>query len=150
MAKEALEIEKNVKLQRIFAYSYGDKAHYKYQLTIPEDIVERMGWKAGGQLGLIGEPETNGKKGLLHILYHGDPKPKDKPIERQTQMDYETFKKKIITELRRNKNGLTWTEIRNKVGLPQKVPNNTWVRFLEKDVGLLRVKDMRGIVWRLV
>lgn len=109
-----------------------------------------MGWKAGGELGLAGEPEIDEKnKGILHVFYYGDPKPKDKPIERKSRMDYETFKKKIITELKAKKDGLTWTEIRNKVGLPQKVPNNTWVRLLEKDVGLMRLKDIRGIVWKL-
>ncbi len=108
-----------------------------------------MGWKAGGLLGLAATPENSQGEGWLTILYGSDPKPKDKPIERETRIDYETFKKKIVTELKTNKNGLTWTELRNKIGLPQKVPNNTWVRLLEKDVRLLRMKDMRGVVWRL-
>jgi len=62
---------------------------------------------------------------------------------------YEKFKKQIEDVLRTESKGLTWTEIRNKLGLSQKVPNNRWVRQMEKDIGLQRVKEDRGIVWKL-
>ena len=61
--------------------------------------------------------------------------------------DYELFKKKVYGKLRSYKNGLTWTEIREKTGLPQKVPYNAWTKRLEKEINLQRVKDARGVVW---
>jgi bifunctional DNA-binding transcriptional regulator/antitoxin component of YhaV-PrlF toxin-antitoxin module len=34
-----------VKLQKRFAYKYKDKEHYKHIITIPDEIVEQLGWK---------------------------------------------------------------------------------------------------------
>lgn len=63
---------------------------------------------------------------------------------------YEEFKKIIQKSLRSSKRGLTWTEIKAKAGLRQKVPNNKWVRMLETNIGLIREKDKeRGVIWRL-
>jgi bifunctional DNA-binding transcriptional regulator/antitoxin component of YhaV-PrlF toxin-antitoxin module len=43
-----------VTLQRRFAYRYkskqGTKEHYKYIMTIPEEIVEELEWKPGDDL----------------------------------------------------------------------------------------------------
>jgi len=39
-----------VKLQRRFAYKYKDKEHYKYQMTIPEELVQKLQWKDGVEL----------------------------------------------------------------------------------------------------
>jgi hypothetical protein len=43
-----------VTLQRRFAYRYksrqGTKEHYKYIMTIPEEIVEELQWKEGTEL----------------------------------------------------------------------------------------------------
>ncbi len=43
-----------VKLQRRFAYRYkskqGPKTHYKYIMTIPEEVVDELKWKAGTEL----------------------------------------------------------------------------------------------------
>ncbi len=66
-----------------------------------------------------------------------------------TTTDYEQFKKKVQTKLTQYRSGLTWSEIRIKLKLSQKVPYNGWVKLLEKDIGLQRVKDARGIVWTL-
>jgi len=62
---------------------------------------------------------------------------------------YEKFKRQIDDALKAEPKGLTWTEIKNKLGLTQKVPNNKWVRQMEKDIGLQRIKEDRGIVWKL-
>ena len=64
--------------------------------------------------------------------------------------DYESFKRQIAKALKGKTRGLTWTEIKYKLGLPQKVPNNRWVRWMEKDIGLTREHvSGRGVVWRL-
>jgi hypothetical protein len=62
---------------------------------------------------------------------------------------YEKFKIQIEAVLKAELGGLTWTEIRTKLSLPQKAPNNKWVRLMEKDIGLTRVKEKRGTVWKL-
>jgi hypothetical protein len=63
-------------------------------------------------------------------------------------MTYEELRDKIKNLLQYSE-GMTWTEIRTKLNLDQVVPNNKWVREMEKDIGLLRLKDPRGLIWRL-
>ncbi len=45
-----------VKLQKRFAYHYegkeGIKDHYKYVVTIPEELVKELKWDAGKDLGI--------------------------------------------------------------------------------------------------
>ena len=60
---------------------------------------------------------------------------------------YESFKKKVVVQLKRYKYGLTWSEIKRKARLKQTVPYNGWVNRMEKEAGLKRVKDARGILW---
>jgi hypothetical protein len=63
-------------------------------------------------------------------------------------LTYEDFKGKIRDALARGP--LTWTEIRTVAKLPQKFPNNKWVRQLEQDISLKRNKDANGILkWKL-
>jgi hypothetical protein len=62
---------------------------------------------------------------------------------------YEKFKIQIEAVLKEESNGLTWSEIRSRLGLPQKVPNNKWVRKLETDISLTRANEKRGTVWKL-
>ncbi len=65
-------------------------------------------------------------------------------------LTYEVFSKKIAQTLKAHAGPLTWTEIRTKASLPQKFPNNEWVRRLERDIGLQRTKDVHGIInWKL-
>jgi hypothetical protein len=63
--------------------------------------------------------------------------------------EYDVFKKKVEAKLAQHELGLTWTEIKQKLKLKQKVPYNRWVKALEKDIGLRRIKDSRGMVWTL-
>jgi uncharacterized protein YeaO (DUF488 family) len=65
------------------------------------------------------------------------------------EMTYEDFKSKIIELLTTNQTGLTWTVIQEKLELPQKVPNNVWVRWLEYETGLMRRKDAGDTFWYL-
>ena len=62
---------------------------------------------------------------------------------------YEKFKTQIEAILKVEPEGLTWTEIKQRLNLPQRVPNNQWVRKMEKDIGLKRTRQARGIVWRV-
>jgi bifunctional DNA-binding transcriptional regulator/antitoxin component of YhaV-PrlF toxin-antitoxin module len=57
-------VRKLVKLQKRFAYKYKDKEHYKHVVTIPEDTVERLGWKEGEELEQSVEKDTLVIKGM--------------------------------------------------------------------------------------
>jgi bifunctional DNA-binding transcriptional regulator/antitoxin component of YhaV-PrlF toxin-antitoxin module len=129
-----------MKLQKVYAYKYGNKEHYKYLVTLPLETVEKLGWVEGGEL----ETSVQGKK--LVLRYVGKEEPKEAS---ESKMSYEEFRNAIKDELKKSPEGLTWTEIRDRLKLPQKVPNNKWVRRMEADIGLNRVKDLRGIVWRV-
>lgn len=71
----------------------------------------------------------------------------DRPRER---MPYEEFKEKVRAALTEADEPLTWTEVRTAAGLPQKFPNNQWVRRLEKDIRMKRDRDKGGMIhWQL-
>jgi len=46
------------KLQKQLAYKYKDKKHYKHVIVIPDDAINRLGWKGGQELAL---KVTNGR-----------------------------------------------------------------------------------------
>jgi bifunctional DNA-binding transcriptional regulator/antitoxin component of YhaV-PrlF toxin-antitoxin module len=131
-----------VKLQKVVAYKYGDKTHYKYIITIPEETISELGWKEGSEL------KDSIKNKSLIIDFVSEPvKKRPKPTE--SKMSYEEFRDKIKGALQYSDHGMTWTEIRKQLQLEQVVPNNKWVRQMEKDIGLERIKDIRGVVWRV-
>ena len=37
------------KLQKQLAYKYKDKKRYKHVIVIPDDAINRLGWKGGGK-----------------------------------------------------------------------------------------------------
>lgn len=41
-----------VKLQKRFAYKYNDRDHYKHILTVPDEYVDKLGWKDGADIEL--------------------------------------------------------------------------------------------------
>jgi antitoxin component of MazEF toxin-antitoxin module len=130
-----------MKLQKNFAYQYADKPRYKYLITIPEETIQKLGWEAGSELN------ADVKNEKLVVEFVSKPSKKLKK-EIEPKMIYDEFKNKI-KELLESKEGLTWTEIRDGLKLPQIVPNNKWVKQMESDIGLIRVRDSKGIVWRI-
>jgi hypothetical protein len=69
---------------------------------------------------------------------------------RKSTMTYLEFREKIKTTLQAASEPLTWTEVRTRAGLPQLFPNNKWVRQMETDIRLERMKDENGIIhWSL-
>lgn len=70
---------------------------------------------------------------------------------RPTKTEYEESRDKIEDLLKSHPNGLSWTETKRKLKLPQRVPNNLWVRTLDKDIGLLRTFDnaTSKTIWRV-
>jgi hypothetical protein len=64
-------------------------------------------------------------------------------------LTYEDFRDKIRQTLKES-GALTWTEIRTIAKLPEKFPNNKWVRRLEEDIKLKRDRDATGIIkWKV-
>src|ERR1051326_903179 len=69
---------------------------------------------------------------------------------RKAATSYEAFSKAIADVLKEAGQPLTWTEIRTAARLPQAFPNNKWVRRMESDIGLKRVRDAHGIIhWQI-
>lgn len=69
---------------------------------------------------------------------------------RKSIMPYDDFRAKVAKVLTGAEQPQTWTEVRTKAGLPQRFPNNQWVRRLEADIGLHRQRDAHGIIhWQI-
>ena len=130
-----------MKLQKVIAYRYGDKNQYKYIITIPEESISQLGWKEGSEL----KDTVKGKSLVIDFVAEPSKRVK-KHVE--PKMSYQEFRDKIKGLLEYS-DGMTWTDIRNALNLEQVVPNNKWVRLMEKDIGLLRLKDPRGVIWRI-
>lgn len=72
----------------------------------------------------------------------------DRP--REKRMAYEEFRDGVQKALTDADRPLTWTEIRTITGLPQRFPNNKWVRRLEGDLGMKRERTKGGMIhWQL-
>lgn len=132
-----------MKLQKVHAYNYGDKSHYKYIITLPEELVEELGWQSGSEL------EAKKGNNEIKISFIAKPSTKQpKPVQ-EPKITYEEFRDKIRSVLEHKDHGMTWSEIRDKLNLEQIVPNNKWVRQMEKDIGLKRIREMHGVIWRI-
>jgi antitoxin component of MazEF toxin-antitoxin module len=133
-----------LKLQKQRAYQLpGKRWQYKYVITLPETIIDDLGWQAGSEL----EASKRDKSLVVDCVATPSEVEKRTVIEK---MSYEQFRDKIKSVLQYNDKGMTWTQIRTQLRLNQVVPNNKWVRRMEKDMGLIRVKGKDGIVlWRI-
>lgn len=108
-------------------------------IIIPPSDIEKLGWKEGQDL----EGQVRGRTLIVRL--------QAKRQERPKKMSYTEFKDKIKELLETKSDGLTWTTIRDTLDLPQKVPNNLWVRTMERDIGLTRKLDhkLAKVVWKL-
>ena len=65
-------------------------------------------------------------------------------------MRYVEFRDAIRGELTNAPSGMTWVELRDRLGLPYERPCPEWVARLEREVGLSRAKGQgRAHVWRV-
>lgn len=134
-----------MKLQKVKAYKLDrDRWQFKYVITLPELTVQEVGWKEGTEL------KATAQKNAI-LLEEGESLPKRERRVITTKMPYPEFRDKVKQTLQYSDNGMTWTQIREKLKLDQVVPNNKWVRQMEKDIGLMRVKRSDGVVvWRVI
>jgi len=128
-----------MKLQRQVVRKKGEEKYYKWVVIIPQDRVKNLGWKEG--IELIDELKGD----LLYIRPATNTdiqRKKEEPI-------YESFKNSIKNILERHPAGLNWSQIRDKLNYSQKAPNNVWVRKMEEDIGLKRIKKGGETTWFL-
>ena len=126
-----------MKLQKQVAYKVKGKPYYKFVLNVPPNRVEQLGWEEGLEL----KDEVKGKSLVICPINANNIK-KDKE-----EILYEEFRDSIKKLLERHPSGLTWTQIRDKLSLPQEVPNNNWVKRLKKDIGLEQIKVEGSLLW---
>jgi hypothetical protein len=110
----------------------------KYQVVIPDHVMQQIGWSHGDDL----EARINAK-GLLVIK-----RQLEQPIE---EPDYEQFKHAVTKALTALPNGCVWSELRLKAGLCQMTPSPIWVKRMEDEGCLERIRDSvtARLVWRL-
>ena len=126
-----------MKLQKQGAYKINGKDYFKYVINIPPSRIEQLGWNEGVEL----TDEIKGNSLLIKPLKKDDIK------RTPEQILYEQFKNAVKSLLERYYiNGLKWTQIRDMLNYPQVVPNNKWVRNLEKDIGLIRIKRGKEMI----
>lgn len=65
------------------------------------------------------------------------------------KMSYEAFRDAVENVLKNYPDGTTWTQVRKDAKLPQKWPNNKWVRQMDEDIGLIREVVKGQTIWRL-
>jgi hypothetical protein len=74
----------------------------------------------------------------------------NRPRKNASPTGYPAFCNAVRTALEKAGRPLTWTEIRTASRLPQKLPNNQWVRRMESEIALRRERDKDGIIrWKL-
>jgi hypothetical protein len=106
------------------------KEYVKWVVNISPKDVEALGWKENQELST-----SITERGLL--------------ISGTEKTPYETFKAKTVELLQGNETGFTWAEIQEKLNFPQAVPNNRWVRRMEREAGLKRRKYGNETYWYL-
>jgi len=122
-----------MKLQKHSSRKKNDpnfEKYVKWVLVIPTDRIRQLGWGEGQEV----KEEIKGKSLLITPLSI------NKNYENKEEVLYEEFRDSIKNILERHSSGLTWTQIRDKLNLPQQYPNNQWVKRLEKEIGLARIK----------
>lgn len=130
-----------MKLQRV-RIRHGSKLGHRYVVAIPDESIESLGWEAGNELRLR---IINKEIKISCVSRHEITRQKNSG----PKMTYAEFRDRIRALLEHKDNGLTWPQIRDELGLEQVVPDSKWVRQMEKDAGLTRVQDIRGVIWRI-
>lgn len=122
----------------------------KYQVVIPKDILKNAGWiqGEGEEISWPGDIAFNSNVNGRIILA----KSINQTIETE-KIDYCTFRQLVHQRLSLEKQGLTYAELRERDPNLPKSPAAIWIRQLEADVGLVRIPNPKGKIfkkiWRL-
>lgn len=110
------------------------------QTNVVLSLLRRHGWLAA---------EFNPNDARKRVYTLKDPEEVVGKIAEGQSTSYEDFKKAIKQVLTENSKGHTWTQIKKKIGLKQTVPNNKWVKQLEKEIKLKRERKEGVITWKI-
>jgi len=65
-------------------------------------------------------------------------------------MRYVEFREAIQRELIGNPEGLTWAELKERLGLPYEQPCPDWINRMEQEIGLTRARGAkRTFTWKI-
>jgi len=117
-----------MKLQKQLSRRIDRKEYPKWVITVPPQAIGQLGWKERQELKTIVNSD-----GLL--------------VVKSNSLTYEEFKNKVKELLDNQESGMTWQNIKNKLNLPQNVPNNSWVKRLESDINLKRRRNGALTYW---
>jgi len=128
-----------MRLQRSVSRRLTGKEYVKFQVVLPNVAVERLGWNHGDNLEWNVTPRG---KLLIHKV--------DRKRETE-EPRYEEFKESVIRALIPLPKGCTWSQVRLRAGLSQRTPSPLWVRRMEDEKILQRVRDRATshTVWKL-
>ena len=129
-----------MKLQRHFAYTYRGKRHYKNVITIPDDIVNKVGWNIGDEIKIAVQENK--------LLLEATPTRISKSIA-MAKDPYEDFRDEVKKILESKPEGFSWIQIKKELQLSQRAPYHKWVKKMEKDIGLVREKKGSQTIWRI-
>ncbi len=119
-----------MRLQKQLSRKASGRRYDKWIITVPPKSIKQLKWKAGTPL----TSEIKENKLL---------------ISKAEDLSYNNFRDEVTDLLKKEQEGLSWEEIRTRIGLFQKVPNNVWVNKLIKDVGLYKEHKNKKVIWRL-
>jgi len=127
-----------MKLQRSVSRRIGSREYIKHQVIISNNLITQVGWRPGDHI----EARVTAKGILLY---------KTEPMQSDKRLDYEQFKRTVVNALTTVPQGCTWSELRIKAGLIQLTPSPIWVRRMEEEKSLQRIRDstMSQSIWKL-
>jgi len=128
-----------MRLQKQISRRVRGRSYEKWVITLPGFLVSKLGWDEGTEL----DAEAQGELLILRKEVDGE------EVEQPEKQDYEAFKQQVHDGLKGEREGLTWSQLREKQGMKQARPFHDWVRALEKDIGLIRQRKGTQIYWRL-
>jgi len=126
-----------MKLQKQMSREISGKKYQKWVVTLPKTLISKLKWGEGTELDADAQGE------LLILREHRG----GQTTVEEVNEGYESFKQKVLEGLRGEDEGLTWGQLREKQGMKQARPFHTWVRQLEKDIGLIRQRRGTQIYW---
>jgi len=127
-----------MRLQRSVSRRLDGREYFKHQLVLDNRTVSQLRWNKGDYI----EARITGKGLLLFRI---------EPLQKPSKSNYDQFKAAVVRTLVTTPQGCCWSELNIKAGLEQTTPSPIWVRRLEEETGLERVRDKTAsrVIWRL-
>jgi len=125
-----------MRLQTSTSRRVGNKTYTKNQIVIPNGLVTQLRWNPGDQLGARITANRL-------LVYKVEAKQNIKP-------SYEQFREAVTSVLRVVPQGCPWSDVRVKAALRQRTPSPVWVRRMEDEKKLERIRNSTSqVIWKL-